>query len=89
MSWITERDIDWETVAEEAGREAARAEQGGPGAPRGGRIVNIMSCMSINARALQAVRNMNANITFGASALTRVQEEAISTTVSVANHCRY
>jgi len=32
---------------------------------------------------------MNRYITFGASALTRVQEEAIATTVSVANSCRY
>ena len=48
-----------------------------------------MACMSLNPRALQAVRNMNSNITFGASVLTRVQEEAIATTVSNANHCRY
>ena len=49
----------------------------------------IMRCMSINESALQAVRGMNRDITFGASALTRVQEEAIATTVSVANRCRY
>ena len=49
----------------------------------------IMKCMSINETALAAVRGMNGNITFGSSALTRVQEEAIATTVSVANHCRY
>jgi hypothetical protein len=35
------------------------------------------------------VRNLNANITFGASALTRVQEEAIATAVSATNRCRY
>ena len=33
--------------------------------------------------------NMNANITFGSSALTRVQEEAIATAVSAVNRCRY
>ena len=49
----------------------------------------IIKCMSINETALEAVRGMNRNITFGASALTRVQEEAIATTVSNANHCRY
>ena len=49
----------------------------------------IMKCMSINVTALAAVRGMNGNITFGSSALTRVQEEAIATTVSAANHCRY
>ena len=49
----------------------------------------IIKCMSINETALQAVRGMNRDITFGASALTRVQEEAIATTVSNANHCRY
>ena len=49
----------------------------------------IIKCMSINVTALAAVRGMNGNITFGSSALTRVQEEAIATTVSAANHCRY
>ena len=49
----------------------------------------IMKCMSINETALAAVREMNREITFGSSALTRVQEEAIATTVSNANHCRY
>ena len=49
----------------------------------------IMKCMSINETALEAVRGMNRELTFGASALTRVQEEAIATTVSNANHCRY
>ena len=49
----------------------------------------IIKCMSINDAAMRAVRGMNRDITFGASALTRVQEEAIATTVSAANHCRY
>ena len=49
----------------------------------------IIKSMSINDTAMQAVRNMNRDITFGSSALTRVQEEAIATTVSAANHCRY
>ena len=49
----------------------------------------IIKSMSINDTAMQAVRNMNRDVTFGSSALTRVQEEAIATTVSAANHCRY
>ena len=49
----------------------------------------IMSVMSLNPRALKGVRDMNSAITFGASALSRVQEEAIATTVAQANHCRY
>ena len=49
----------------------------------------IIKCMSINETALAAVLGMNRAITFGASALTRVQEEAIATTVSAANHCRF
>ena len=49
----------------------------------------VISVMSINEEAMKAVQNLNANITFGASALTRVQEEAISTVVAAANRCRY
>ena len=49
----------------------------------------VISVMSINEQAMKAVQNLNANITFGASALTRVQEEAISTVVAAANRCRY
>jgi alkylhydroperoxidase family enzyme len=52
-------------------------------------LSNIIKVMSINPKAMQAVQNLNQAITFGASALTRVQEEAIATAVSVANKCRY
>ena len=45
--------------------------------------------MSINQAAMDAVSANNANITFGASALTRVQEESIAAAVSVAQLCRY
>ena len=46
--------------------------------------------MSINPQAMEAVQRLNASITFGSSALTRVQEEAIATViVSATNHCRY
>ena len=52
-------------------------------------VANVIKCMSINPRAMEAVRDSNMAITFGASALTRVQEEAIATAVSVINKCRY
>jgi alkylhydroperoxidase family enzyme len=49
----------------------------------------IISVISINQSAMEAVQSFNAKITFGSSALTRVQEEAISTAVSAANKCRF
>ncbi|MDA0264442.1 MAG: hypothetical protein O3A93_09510 [Chloroflexi bacterium] len=49
----------------------------------------VIACMSINKSAMEAVQNLNSSITFGASALTRVQEEAIATVVSTTNRCRY
>ena len=50
---------------------------------------NIIKVMSINPGAMQAVQNFNQAITFGSSALTRVQEESIATTVGVINSCRF
>ena len=52
-------------------------------------LPNIIKVMSINTKAMEAVGALNRDVTFGSSALTRVQEEAIATTVSAANHCRY
>jgi len=52
-------------------------------------MANIIKVMSINPAAMQAVERMSGAITFGSSALTRVQEEAIATTVSVENKCRF
>lgn len=52
-------------------------------------VPNVMKVMSINPQAMEAVSNLNQSITFGSSALTRVQEEAIATAVSVTNKCRY
>ena len=49
----------------------------------------VVRIMSINPQAMEAVQRLNASITFGSSALTRVQEEAIATVVSATNHCRY
>ena len=45
--------------------------------------------MSIDPKAMQAVMDLNRAITFGGSALTRVQEKLITTTVATFNHCRY
>lgn len=52
-------------------------------------LPNVIKVMSINPKAMEAVNNMGRCVTFGSSALTRVQEEAIATAVSVANKCRY
>lgn len=52
-------------------------------------LSNVIKVMSINPRAMYAVANLGRAISFGASTLTRVQEEAIATAVSVANKCRY
>ena len=49
----------------------------------------VINVMSINPKAMQAVADMNQALSFGSSALTRVQEEAIATAVSVINKCRY
>jgi len=50
---------------------------------------NVIKIMSINESAMKAVQAVNQAVTFGSSALTRTQEEAIATTVSVVNQCRY
>jgi alkylhydroperoxidase family enzyme len=88
MSWITEPEINSEAV-EEAARRMAAEKPERPRSSGGGRMSPIMSVMSLNPRALKGVRDMNSAITFGASVLTRVQEEAIATTVAAANHCRF
>ena len=52
-------------------------------------LTPIMKVVSINPKVLETVRAWNQSISFGSSALTRVQEEAIAATVSVINKCRY
>ena len=49
----------------------------------------VIKVMSINPKAMESVVNLGQALSFGASALTRVQEEAIATVVSVVNKCRY
>ena len=61
-------------------RETER-ESGEPG--------SAIKVMSINPKAMEAVTNLNQALSFGSSALTRVQEEAVATTASVINKCRY
>ena len=50
---------------------------------------NVINVMSINPAAMKAVNDLNNAITFGSSKLTRMQEEAIATAVSVQNECRF
>ena len=50
---------------------------------------NVINVMSVNPSAMKAVNDLNNAITFGSSALTRTQEEAIATAVSVQNECRF
>ena len=50
---------------------------------------NIMRCMSIDPKMMNAVMELNRVVTFGGSTLTRTQEELIATTVSTINRCRY
>ena len=52
-------------------------------------LPDIFRVLSINPQALDVVRQLNEALAFGNSTLGRVQEEAIATAVSVANHCRY
>ena len=52
-------------------------------------LPNVIKSMSINPKAMEAVQGLNRAIAFGASSLTRVQEEAISTVVAAVNSCRY
>ena len=52
-------------------------------------LANFVRAMSINPKAMEAINGLGDAVSFGASALTRVQEEAIATTVSVINRCRY
>ena len=52
-------------------------------------LANFVKAMSINPTAVQAINQLGDAVSFGASTLTRAQEEAIATTVSVINRCRY
>ena len=49
----------------------------------------IFQAISSNREALEVVEQLNETISFGNSALSRMQEEAIATVVAVANRCTY
>ena len=49
----------------------------------------VIRIMSIDPQAMETVQRLNAAVTFGSSALTRVQEETIATVLSATNRCRY
>ena len=49
----------------------------------------IRRVMSIIPSAMEAIGNASRAITFGASTLTRVQEESIAVTVSMVNRCQW
>ena len=57
--------------------------------PKSGDPAPVIKVMSINPAAMEAVSHFNQALSFGSSALTRTQEEAIATAVSVENKCRY
>lgn len=52
-------------------------------------LPNVIKCMSINSEAMNAVMEMGHKIGFGASTLSREQEEIIATVVSAINDCEY
>ena len=49
----------------------------------------IVRSASLLPQAAQAIYDLTRRTGYGATPLTRVQEEAIATVVSVANKCRY
>lgn len=56
---------------------------------RAGRIWNIVSIMSPNARVLRASMALYREIMYGPSGLSRGQREMLATVVSATNHCVY
>ena len=52
-------------------------------------IPAIFRAISMKPHALEVVEKLNEVLSFGNSGLSRTQEEAIATVVSVANRCRY
>jgi uncharacterized peroxidase-related enzyme len=54
-----------------------------------GRISPMLQAMSLRPRAMQAVARLSRAIIFGASGLTRAQEDMIAVVVASANGCRY
>jgi alkylhydroperoxidase family enzyme len=81
MAWIT-------TISEQAatGRLKEIYESFHPQFPN---VPNIMQAFSLKTEMLAAVARTFMTATFGASSLSRVQEEMIATAVSSLNNCHY
>lgn len=56
---------------------------------RAGRVWNVVSLMSPNARALDASMALYRTLMHGESPLSRGQREMIAVVVSATNHCVY
>ncbi len=52
-------------------------------------LPNVIKVMSFSLRAMRVGPYLGSATTFGGPTLTRVQEEAIATTVSIVNSCRF
>jgi hypothetical protein len=52
-------------------------------------VPNVMQSLSLKPEVLAAVARVFTTGTFGASSLSRVQEETIATVVSSLNNCHY
>ena len=84
MAWVTTFD-----ESEATGRLAEVYAELKKAPLAGGRVPNIMKCMSLRPQALMGVWGLNMAVTFGASTLGRRREEMIATAVSALNHCHY
>jgi uncharacterized peroxidase-related enzyme len=84
MAWIT-------TVAEKEAQGELKEIYDRLGASHGhsGYVANIMKAFSLKPAVLAAVSGAFQAVTFGASNLSRTQEEMIATVVSSLNRCHY
>lgn len=56
---------------------------------RGGRLPPPFKAASLYPEAVQAIKDLNMTVTFGASTLGRRKEELLATVVSQINECDY
>ena len=81
MAWIkTTDESEAHGMAKEVYEEAKRKR---------GRVSPMLQAMSLKPEAMQAVAHLGSAVHFGASDLTRAQEEMIAVVVSSLNHCGY
>jgi alkylhydroperoxidase family enzyme len=82
VPWIeTVPDHEWEG---ELGELRVRVVD-----PETGRVDNIMSVHSLNARGLAAHQGVYASAMSGTATLRKVERELIAFVVSLENHCHY